>query len=225
MSVEQAMSGAEQELRDRVLRAVASEPSPTRRQRRTRSALLFAAAGGAALLIFVLQGGIRAQARPLWLMVETTTGSSLLAAAGLALALGRGRSMLSRAPAVLIAATVFLPLALIGWKVGVSALHDAYSAWPGRPGFRCLALALATGLFPLTAALTVHRGNHPLRPGVTGAAIGTACGLAAAVLVDLWCPVAHLPHLLLGHLLPLVVLAVAGGLAGARLLAPRLLHA
>jgi hypothetical protein len=38
------------------------------------------------------------------------------------------------------------------------------------------------------------------------------------VLVDLWCPVSYLPHLLLGHLLPIAVLAAVGALVGGRLL-------
>jgi hypothetical protein len=36
--------------------------------------------------------------------------------------------------------------------------------------------------------------------------------------VDLWCPVAYVPHLVLGHLLPLFVLAGAGALLGQALL-------
>jgi len=55
-----------------------------------------------------------------------------------------------------------------------------------------------------------------LRPGITGAALGMAAAIAAGGLVDLWCPVAHVEHLLLGHILPLVLLAALGALAGRR---------
>jgi hypothetical protein len=34
------------------------------------------------------------------------------------------------------------------------------------------------------------------------------------VLVDLWCPVAYLPHLLLGHVLPLALAVGAGAMLG-----------
>jgi hypothetical protein len=36
------------------------------------------------------------------------------------------------------------------------------------------------------------------------------------VLMDLWCPVAHPQHLLLGHLLPIAALAALGAWAGHR---------
>ena len=42
--------------------------------------------------------------------------------------------------------------------------------------------------------------------------------LGSALLVDLWCPVGYVPHLLLGHVLPIAILSVAGGLIGGRVL-------
>jgi hypothetical protein len=39
--------------------------------------------------------------------------------------------------------------------------------------------------------------------------------------VDLWCPVAYVPHLLLGHVLPLFVIAGAGALLGQAVLSLR----
>ena len=44
--------------------------------------------------------------------------------------------------------------------------------------------------------------------------MGFAAGACAWVAVDLWCPVAYVPHVLLGHVLPLFVLAGAGALLG-----------
>ena len=46
--------------------------------------------------------------------------------------------------------------------------------------------------------------------------MGFAAGACAWVAVDLWCPVACVPPLVLGHLLPLLVLAGAGALLGRR---------
>jgi hypothetical protein len=46
-------------------------------------------------------------------------------------------------------------------------------------------------------------------------------GAVVWVLVDLWCPVAYVPHLLLGHVLPLVLTALVGTLLGGRYLAVR----
>jgi hypothetical protein len=81
-----------------------------------------------------------------------------------------------------------------------------------------LSLSIATGALPLFAALLAWRHTDPLTPKATGAAFGAGAGLGSAVLVDLWCPVSYLPHLLLGHLLPIAVLAAVGALVGGRLL-------
>jgi hypothetical protein len=114
-------------------------------------------------------------------------------------------------------------LALIGlaacagfvlWRFGVSSLFDRTQDWPTRPGFRCLFLGTTIGALPLFAALVSWRRTDPLTPVATGAAFGAGAGLGSAVLVDLWCPVSYVPHLLLGHVLPVVLLAGLGGLIG-----------
>jgi hypothetical protein len=48
-----------------------------------------------------------------------------------------------------------------------------------------------------------------------------ATGTCAAVLVDLWCPVAHPGHLLLGHVLPIAILGIVGVWVGDRILSIR----
>jgi Negative regulator of sigma F len=55
----------------------------------------------------------------------------------------------------------------------------------------------------------------------SGAVIGFAAGACAWVAVDLWCPIAYVRHLLLGHLLPVFLLALTGALLGRLLLPPR----
>jgi hypothetical protein len=213
---------SDQQLRDRILGAAASEPSVTRGERRWRNALLFVMGSAAALAIFILWGGVRPHGRPLWLIMTTASGSALLGTLALTVALGRGRSMLGRSRRMLAGSIVPMAVALVLWKTGVSALFDGMNvAWPARPGFRCLALALAVGLVPLVLGLLARRRSDPVQPAAAGAALGAACGLAAATLVDLWCPVAHLPHLLVGHLLPVALLALVGAVAGSKVLAIR----
>ena len=51
--------------------------------------------------------------------------------------------------------------------------------------------------------------------------MGLAAGAWGWVVVDLWCPVAYIPHLLLGHVLPLIVLAGVGALLGRAFLSLR----
>jgi hypothetical protein len=41
------------------------------------------------------------------------------------------------------------------------------------------------------------------------------------VLVDLWCPVGHVPHLLAGHVGPMLLVGAVGAVAGARVLGVR----
>jgi hypothetical protein len=66
----------------------------------------------------------------------------------------------------------------------------------------------------------IRRRSDPVHPAIAGAVLGITAGVAAGTFVDLWCPVAHLPHVLLGHILPLVVAALIGAYVGRRLLPP-----
>jgi hypothetical protein len=122
---------------------------------------------------------------------------------------------------VLLAAALLSTVGFVAWKYGVSWHYGLTERWPTRPGLRCLALSVSMGALPLCAALLSWRRARPLTPVATGAAFGAGAGLGSTVLVDLWCPVAYLPHLLLGHVLPILVLATLGGVLGSRLLAFR----
>jgi hypothetical protein len=119
------------------------------------------------------------------------------------------------------AAALASTIGFLVWKVGVSSIYGMAQEWPGRVGFKCLRLSIMTGALPLFAALVSWRGTDPLTPAATGAAFGAGAGLGSALLVDLWCPVAYLPHLLLGHVLPIAVLAGLGALGGWRILRVR----
>jgi hypothetical protein len=68
--------------------------------------------------------------------------------------------------------------------------------------------------------LFARRGTDPTHPGVAALSLGANVGLSVAVFVDLWCPVGYVPHLLLGHMLPIGLLGLAGLCMGKRLLAP-----
>ncbi len=93
------------------------------------------------------------------------------------------------------------------------AFGETMVRWPERPGLRCLALSTLVGLGPLAAFLAMRRHDF-VHAGLNGAAMGVAAGACAWVAVDLWCPVAYVPHLLLGHVLPLVLLGGIGALIG-----------
>jgi hypothetical protein len=209
------------ELRERVLAAIALKPSPTRQQVRRQSRQLFALTAVIMAALFLAAGGVRVDPRPPTLLLATALGGGVFAVLALILALGRPRSMLGRPRAVLLVAAVGLPLGLFAWKVSVSAFFEGMSAAsPGWSGLRCLGLGLAVAIVPLLLVLLARRRSEALHPDAAGAAIGSAAGVAAMLLVDLWCPVAYLPHLLLGHLAPIAVIGFLGMQLGSRLLAP-----
>lgn len=171
------------------------------------------------LVVFYSWGGPRQAPRPDRLVWETAGGSAFVALTLCVVALRRGRSMLGRTGSVLLAASVLTPLVLFAWKVGTSSEYGGMNVeWPTRMGFKCLRLACLTAAWPLVGAVMVRRGSDPTHPRLTGAAIGAAVGSCSWVLVDLWCPVAYVPHLLIGHVLPLVATTVLGAWLGGRLI-------
>ena len=206
------------ELKQRVLAAVADVPAPTRSQVLRTRAWLFACGIVGALAIFFLEGGVRITARPPSLMALTSLGTAVIVGVGVWVLFTRGRSVLGRSGIQLLTAAVASALLFIAWRYRVSAAFGLTDDWPARPGFRCLALSIATGALPLVGALLSARRTVPASPIATGAAFGAGAGLGSALLVDLWCPVSYLPHLLLGHLLPIGVLALLGGVLGSRVL-------
>jgi len=225
------------ELRARVLAAVAAEASPTRAATRRRNRFIGVVAAASAIGAFAVFAAFMSDGqllrlggepgphdrleRPVSLVVTTAGGALGVAAAAVWLALGRGRSMLGRSRRRLLLGSVLIPLALLTWKVGSSlAFGAAMVPWPDRPGERCLSLSLLVAIGPLLSFLAIRR-SAPLHPALNGAVLGVAAGACAWVTADLWCPVAHVPHMLLGHVLPLLVLAGAGALLGRTRLAPR----
>jgi hypothetical protein len=207
------------DLKRRILAATISEPSPTRRQRLIGSAIRMASALAVPLLLFVLVGGPRVGPRPLWLVAMTALGTSAIAAWALFEAVGRGSSMLGRSRGRLMAAAAIAPVAFLLWKVGASwDVPHMMDPWPSRPGLRCFALTALFAAWPVTALVWERRGSDPIHPRTLGMALGVASGAAAAALVDLWCPVGHIPHLLTGHLAPILLLGGLGALMGARAL-------
>jgi hypothetical protein len=216
------VTGPTPDVRQRLLAAVASEPAPTQRAVQRRGWLTLAVSAVLALAIFAHFGGIRIYDRPGLLVVWTCLGWGIAAGVAAAVGVARGRAMLGRSTASLAMLVALTPLVLLAWKVGVTVPFGPQMMvpWPGRPGFRCLALSLAMAAPLLGALLVLRRRSDPVHPAVAGAAFGITAAITAGALVDLWCPVAYLPHVLLGHILPLLLVAGFGAWAGRRLLPP-----
>lgn len=210
------------DFRARVLAAATQEPSPTRTQMRLRNLALLTSGFIVPLVVFFGFGGIRPTHRPGDLILETAGGALLIAATVVVIALRRGQSMLGRPGTWLIALALATPVVLFLWKIGISSLFPGMMVkWPERPGFRCLRLSCLLAAWPLIAIIVTRRGSDPTHPRLTGAAIGAAVGACVWVLVDLWCPVSYVPHLFLGHILPLVGTTLLGTWLGGVAIAVR----
>jgi hypothetical protein len=123
--------------------------------------------------------------------------------------------MLGRPRWALVLVAVAVPPLLVAWKLSWSARFvGALVAVPGRPGLRCFALSLVLALAPLAAILWARRGRDSVHPRALGAAVAVAVGALAWIAVDGWCPIGDPGHVLLGHWLPLELLAAAGALLG-----------
>jgi hypothetical protein len=210
------------DLKQRILAATLAEASPTRRQRTFRSTARAASALAVPLLLFALVGGARVEPRPLELVALTALGTAAIAASALLLAAGRGSSMLGRSRRRLLGGAAIVPVAFLLWKAASSSLVPHMTEpWPARSGLRCFALTLLFAAWPVVALLWERWGSDPVHPRALGLALGVATGAGAAVLVDLWCPVAYVPHLLAGHVAPILLLGGLGALVGARALGVR----
>jgi hypothetical protein len=210
------------ELRARVLEAAAAEPAPDRAATRRREFLILAAGVLWALGVFWSAGGARLGPRPDALVLATFAGAVGVALIAFALGYARGGSMLGRRGLVLRWTVFGAPLAYMGWKILWSSTYDGMTEeWPDRPGFRCLGLSLRVGVGVFAAMMLLRRGRVAVRHVEQGAGIGVAAGMITASLVDLWCPVSHPEHLLIGHVLPALLFAAAGALLSRWVLAVR----
>ncbi|HEX9294871.1 MAG TPA: NrsF family protein [Polyangiaceae bacterium] len=210
------------DLKARLLKQIEQKPAPTRRTEMFRASLLVAGSIAIGLVIFLVRGGIRMTGRPTSLIVGTSLGTALIAGVGTWMALGRRRSMLGRSSLALCVTALVTPLALLFWKVVWSSQYPGgLDPWPGRIGFRCLNLSLLMGVLPLVALLFARRGTDPTHPRLAGLSAGASVGLCVALFVDMWCPVGYVPHFLIGHILPIALLALAGLWFGKVLLPPR----
>jgi hypothetical protein len=214
------------ELKARVVDAVRRTPSPLRAEarREVRRALLATIAVVTALF-FAVDGIHHSRGRPAWFLAASVGlwGAVALLAlraawrAGVAFGAGSLTSLAMvtvGAPAALLAGS----LLLAHWDPGVVQIH------PERHGLHCFALTLVAAMCPLVGLSRARRSSDPMHPIASGSALGVACGACAGVMVDLWCPVAAPTHVLVGHVLPMGVLALFGAALGARVIAMRPRH-
>ena len=215
MSPDRPMPPLSPDLRDRVLREVRATSAPTRGQLLWRHFLAGVLGCGFMLGIFSWASGFRQGPRPDSLVLWTSLGAALIAGLAGWLILRRGRSVLGRPASLRLAVVAAAPLALFLYKVAVSAQFTGMmDRWPDRPGLKCLGLGTSMALGPFVALVLILRRTEPNHPRVLGMSLGLVAAVVAWVLTDLWCPVAYIPHLLLGHVLPVAILVGLGAAIG-----------
>ncbi len=211
------------ELKARILAAVQSSPSPTRRTTLGSTRLLLPAATIlAGCLYFAFDGVRHGEGRPPAVLSATVTIWIAAALVSLWSVVGSARSPIGRPRAWLLAVALGMPVLVLMFMVAVSAASSAGDTGPvvaiHRAGLRCLGMTLAAGVLPVLAFLFIRRGSDPLHPAAHGAAIGASFGAYAGIMVCFWCPDLSPVHAALGHVAPLLILALLGAVLGARVL-------
>ena len=213
------LASSQAQLRAQVIERARHEPSATRAELVRHHRIVGALVLLIPLLLFVIWGGVRSGPRPEKLLLETGLGSAAIALGMASIALGRGHSMLGRPRSWLLAGVMLTPVLLLLWRILISSRYPGMMVdWVQRPGLRCFLLSSVLAAAPLIGVLWMRRHSDPVQPRLSAAAFGAAVGAGVWVLVDLWCPVGYVPHLLLGHVAPLIVITAAATLLGGRLL-------
>ncbi len=210
------------ELKARILAAAQASPSPTRRPTIVSTRLLVPVATVLAGCLYLAFDGVRhGQGRPpgfLAASIAVWTGAAILS---LWSVVGTTRSPPGRPRGWLLAVALGMPLLVLVSVLALSAVANT-AAVPvvamHRPGLRCLVMTVAAAVVPVLAFLFVRRGSDPVHPASHGAAIGASFGAYAGIMVCLWCPDPSALHAVLGHVAPLLLLALFGAGVGARVL-------
>lgn len=206
-------------LRERILAKTQKLPSPTARDvAKKRLKLVVAAILPALLVLGVL--GVGPKGRPLALALLVSIGWGAVAVACTALVFS-GRSALGPSRPRLGAIALMAPaLELMLSAIGMALYPDTWSGVLGpKTHATCMMLGAVMGSAPLVAMLVHLRGLDPVRPQVRGAALGATAGAWAGTGTMLLCPHHGWTHVLVGHLLPVVLFAIAGAVVGGRVLA------
>jgi hypothetical protein len=211
------------ELRKRVLEAARLQPSPDRASVRKVTAGASIALVIAGLAYFFAFGGLHLGTRPAQVVAITAAGWLIVALVATWGAFGRGRSMLGRPIGWLVVVALATAPTLLLWFLMWTMMWPEASAPVPAFGLHlaCFMTTIVFSLSPIGAFVIARRHSDPVHPRATGAALGAAAGAWAGVMIDLHCPVSATAHVIIGHLMPIVFLAVAGAWLGRRVLGIR----
>jgi hypothetical protein len=178
-----------------------------------------------AIALFFAAGGVHhALGRPAWFLGASAALWAAVALLALRAAWRGGIAFGAGSLTSLAAVVVGAPAVLLLSSLAFAEVDPALLRLHPEPDMPCFAMTLAAAAFPLIGLSRARRSSDPMHPVASGAALAVACGAFAGVMVDLWCPVAAPRHVLVGHILPLGLLAVLGAAVGARVIAMRPQH-
>lgn len=194
---------------------IEAAPAPTRPQARRRHLLVL----GAALLPItflmikglrtdLLRGGARWAVAVAWLVLV-----------GVLLRLARRRPATHPLGWGTRLAGLLAPAAMILAVLGLQ-YSGAGEGWGGGDHFGCLATSTLLALLPVMALIFVERHSDPVAPSVRGLLLGSLGGPLGAIPFYLECGApSSVEHATLGHVLPVLAMAVVGAVVGRRWLA------
>jgi Negative regulator of sigma F len=225
------VSGPPEALYDRVRAAVEATHAPTARPR-IRIAAALAAATFVSTTIVVIASQVVYGSYAAGLTIDAQSPSHvllvLLSLIGLTMlatyfSVWRGRRGFGAAAVILatvsaLIAPIYAALVLVNPVHGYVPAPESVTVSPW--GARCLFIALLVGSLVLAGFAAALRRSVPSASVLRGAALGAAAGAWAGLAVFVFCPEGEHPHLLVGHVLPILGLTVLGLLLTPRLLRP-----
>ena len=215
--------GPSADLRARVLAAASADPMPTRSAGLARRAAVVAVGMVLSVLVLAYIGGPQPDGRPVAYFLTIAalwTGVVLVASwAGI----GRGRSMLGRAPSVRVIVAALTPAALVVVTLLAGLCWPATITEPStiHDHLLCIELGSLMAIGPLVAFAFVRRDSDPVAPRLTGAALGAVAGAWGGLFIELRCGHCSVEHVVLGHVVPVVVFALAGALIAGSVISVR----
>ena len=202
-------------LRARLMAAVDGEPVPARPVGEKRRAILAIGVGAALLFGSLAAARPSLTGRPAAYVTTLIAAWALVGVVATWAAATRGRSMLGRPAGWRLGVAVGTPLALVATSMAVALAWPAPALdVPAAVHGICFAMTVGLAVGPLVLLLVLHGATDPVRPGLTASSLAAAAGAWGAVAIALHCPVATSEHVLLGHVLPVAILAAVGIAAG-----------
>lgn len=206
--------GPSAELRARVLAAAGAEPVPTRSAGLARRAATVAVGMAVSLLVLAFIGGPQPDGRPMGYFLFMAVLWSVIVLASTWGGVARGRSMLGRPMSVRVVVASLTPAALVVTALAAGLVWPATLAESStmHDHLFCLELGSLMAIGPLVAFALVRRGSDPVAPRLTGAALGAAAGAWGGLCIELRCGHASMEHVVIGHVVPVTIMALLGAL-------------